>query len=81
MFCSTSVTQHILRGIAAALLLAGSIFLFRNDFGWLGLGAIAGALVLMRGCPMCWLAGLYETLANRRKAGEQRAEEAAGLKT
>lgn len=71
MFCSTSVTQHILRGIAAALLIAGSVFLFRQNLGWLGLGAIAGALVLMRGCPMCWLAGLYETLANRRKAAAE----------
>lgn len=62
MFGSRSVLAHLLRGAIAALLL------------WLGLGGtwgqpalavagIAGAVVAMRGCPMCWTIGLIETIA------------------
>ncbi|HYW55388.1 MAG TPA: hypothetical protein VE934_00380 [Polaromonas sp.] len=65
MFCSTSVTQHLLRGIAGAALLVLAVALFSTHVVW-ALLAAGGALVLLRGCPMCWLAGLFETVANRR---------------
>jgi fatty acid desaturase len=65
MFCSTSVTQHLLRGAAAAALLACAVALFQTHIFW-ALLAVGGALLLMRGCPMCWLMGLFEAIARRR---------------
>ena len=60
MFCSRSVGVHLLRGavafvlVLAALLLDGLPLLPR-------LAAFGGAVLLMRGCPACWLMGLVET--------------------
>lgn len=73
MFCSTSVTQHLLRGAAAAALLACAVALFQTQV-FVALLAVGGALLLMRGCPVCWLMGLFETIARRRSQapiGEQ----------
>ncbi len=64
MFCSTSLTEHLLRGALAALLLAGALL-----GGWpllMKAAAVLGALALMRGCPMCWLLGLFQTRRLRR---------------
>lgn len=67
MFCSTSITEHLLRGLCAAALIGFT--LLGTDFPklWRVLAA-AGALLLMRGCPMCWLMGLFETLMRHRRA-------------
>jgi hypothetical protein len=61
MFCSRSVSIHLLRGIAmiALAVTAG------KDHVWLVAPLLIGAIVLMRGCPMCWLTGLFETMAAR----------------
>lgn len=73
MFCSTSLTEHLLRGALAALLLAGALL-----GGWPIAGqavALLGAFLLMRGCPMCWLMGLIGTTRQgraHRQAGEAR---------
>ena len=66
MFCSRSVGEHLLRGAAAfALLLAA---LLMDDLPLLArLAAFGGAVLLMRGCPMCWLVGLFETWGRRRQ--------------
>ncbi len=41
---------------------------FFSNYGmlWSTLAGI-GAVVLLRGCPMCWLVGLFETLRRGRK--------------
>ena len=57
MFCSTSVIQHVLRGIGALALLVCAALVFQAYPLW-ALLPLAGALLLMRGCPMCWLVGL-----------------------
>ncbi len=65
-FCSRSITIHLLRGAAAALLLV--LALWPGPLaGWLRAIALAGAVLLMRGCPMCWLLGLFETVRRRLK--------------
>jgi hypothetical protein len=51
MFCSASVSIHLLRGLVALGLIIGAIY-----------SSSYGAIVLIRGCPMCWLVGLFETL-------------------
>jgi hypothetical protein len=65
MFCSTSVIQHVLRGIGALALHACAALVFQAYPLW-ALLPLAGALLLMRGCPMCWLVGLFEAIAQRR---------------
>ena len=56
-----ALTIHLLRGLGAVCLIA---FAFTNapTPGYLGgaltLAAFWGALILLRGCPMCWVAGL-----------------------
>lgn len=67
MFCSSSVWVHLLRGIAAFALIAAALH-FKSS-GTLGSGlALVGALLLLRGCPMCWLVGLLLTIAKGRKS-------------
>lgn len=65
-FCSRSITIHLLRGAAAALLLGLALWPAPQQ-GWLRAGALLGAVLLMRGCPMCWLLGLFETVRRRVK--------------
>jgi hypothetical protein len=70
MLCSTSVTVHLLRGAAAVGLLFAAFFLSSFGVLWSAL-AVIGAVVLLRGCPMCWLMGLFETVANARQNQNQ----------
>jgi hypothetical protein len=72
MFCSSSVSIHLLRG-AAALALVAAVLYF-NSFGPIGSSlALLGALLLLRGCPMCWLMGLFETMAKGREQNGPRS--------
>jgi hypothetical protein len=66
MFCSRSISVHLLRGLGAVALVALAIMV-GGDHLWLVPPLVIGALVLMRGCPMCWLMGLVETATLRRK--------------
>lgn len=66
MFCSSSVTVHVLRGLGALGLVLAAFLLEPLGLFWSGLALIA-AFLLMRGCPMCWLMGLIETIYERRK--------------
>jgi hypothetical protein len=65
MFCSNSITEHLLRGVAAALLLAVA-FYFSTVYPLLAIPAVIGAFFLLRGCPMCWLIGLIGTITRPR---------------
>ncbi|MEJ6004724.1 hypothetical protein WG899_04125 [Paucibacter sp. AS339] len=68
MFCSTSVSIHLLRG-AAALALLACVLLFSQSLGTVAsVLAVLGAVLLMRGCPMCWLLGLIETIKKPTRA-------------
>jgi hypothetical protein len=61
MFCSTSVSVHLLRGLGALSLILGAFYF--NSYSIIGsVIAFAGAIFLLRGCPMCWLLGLFETM-------------------
>jgi hypothetical protein len=61
MVCSTSVSVHLLSGVAAVGLLLVAFFLRNVGMFWSAL-AVIGVVVLLRGCPMCWLMGLFETM-------------------
>jgi hypothetical protein len=60
-FASKSVAAHLLRGVGAAGLLTYAFKIGAED-PLLSVAAGLGALVLLRGCPMCWIIGLIETI-------------------
>ncbi|MBP6562887.1 MAG: hypothetical protein KA214_05350 [Neisseriaceae bacterium] len=68
MFCSTSIGMHLLKGLGAVLLIGGALYLGVGPSanGLLSILLLIGAVVLLRGCPMCWLMGLFDTIANRK---------------
>ena len=63
-FASTSLTEHLLRG---ALGLAGILFALElgNSKPIVSVALVLGSLVALRGCPMCWVAGLFGTLQQK----------------
>jgi hypothetical protein len=63
---SRTVAGHLLRGAVAAASLVSAATTWSDPV--LVFGSIGVALVAMRGCPMCWLFGLIETMATRLKA-------------
>jgi hypothetical protein len=70
MFCSRSVGVHLFRGISAFALIGLIIYINAIQMPYallLAIPMLAGALILLRGCPMCWLTGLFQTIANRKK--------------
>jgi hypothetical protein len=67
MSCNRAVSAHLLRGLGAVTLLAAA-FVFGGEQTWLLPPLLLGALVLLRGCPMCWLVGLFEVIGRRRGA-------------
>ena len=66
MFGSAFLGAHLMRGAAAAALLAWAI-VHQTAHPWLSLGAGVATLVALRGCPMCWTVGLVETLSQGRR--------------
>jgi uncharacterized membrane protein YedE/YeeE len=75
MFGSAFLGAHLMRGVAAAALLAWAI-VHQTAHPWLSLGAGVAALVALRGCPMCWTVGLVETLSQGRRDSTIRYDEA-----
>jgi uncharacterized membrane protein YedE/YeeE len=75
MFGSAFLGAHLMRGAAAAALLAWAI-VHQTAHPWLSLGAGVAALVALRGCPMCWTIGLVETLSQGRRDSTIRYDEA-----
>ena len=61
IFGSTTVIAHLLKGATAAGLLAWA-YLHQSSEPAFAIGALVLALVAMRGCPMCWALGLFETI-------------------
>jgi hypothetical protein len=66
LFGSAFLGAHLMRGAAAAALLAWAI-VDQTAHPWLSLGAGVAALVALRGCPTCWTVGLVVTLSQRRR--------------
>lgn len=67
MFATQTLTGHLVRGAVAFALLWGAV---SQQFAYpaASLAAGLGALVVMRGCPMCWTIGLIETVQQRLAA-------------
>jgi len=71
MFASKTIAGHLVRGLIAAALIAWAWGHQSSAPGFAALAGIA-ALVAMRGCPLCWTMGLFETIGETvrlRRAG------------
>jgi hypothetical protein len=68
LFATRTVSGHLLRGAVAFGLLALALAQQHAHPLWAMGGALA-ALVVMRGCPMCWAIGLVETVQQRAARG------------
>ncbi len=68
-FSSRTLTEHLARGVGAGALITLALWLLSssNPIGIVvAVAALVGAALLLRGCPMCWLTGLFETIQNSR---------------
>lgn len=63
LFASQSLTGHLLRGAIALLLLIWSVQ--HQTQVPLSLLTAVGALIALRGCPVCWTIGLLETIVQK----------------
>jgi hypothetical protein len=64
-FASKTLAGHLLRG-ATAVAFVAIAFETNVSAPIVAFLAALGALVALRGCPMCWTLGLIETLAHTR---------------
>ncbi len=67
MFASSSVAEHVVRGVLGLLLVVAAFALAGRQP--LALLLLVPAVVAWRGCPTCWLMGLGATLSRGRVAG------------
>lgn len=65
MFESKTLLRHIVRGLIGLAAIVAAVALTRRAddvMSMIGAGIlVVVALVAWRGCPMCWLAGLFTT--------------------
>jgi hypothetical protein len=61
MFASNTIAAHLMRGLIAAALIAW-VLVFQASNPLFAVAAGIGAVVAMRGCPLCWTMGLVETI-------------------
>lgn len=64
-FASASLTRHLIRGVVGFGALIASIGLV-PVYGPVSLLLAPVGLLALRGCPMCWIIGLIETLSMGR---------------
>lgn len=58
---------HLVRGVIGSVLLIAA-FSFAGSLPVVALLLGGGALVAFRGCPTCWLAGLFEVASMKKPA-------------
>jgi hypothetical protein len=64
MFASRTIVNHVVRGVIAAALIMWALRHETSDPGF-AFAAVVAAIVAMRGCPLCWTMGLFETIGER----------------
>ena len=65
VFASASLVAHLVRGVFAALVMIAAVEC--QTAAPLSLALGVAALVALRGCPVCWTIGLFETLTDKFK--------------
>ena len=63
-FASSNLRTHLLRGAGGLGALALAVRLEPINVWW-ALALVPVAIWLLRGCPVCWTIGLFETVARR----------------
>jgi Flp pilus assembly protein TadB len=63
MHCNRSLAIHVMRGLGAIALV---VVAFTYGNGWLFPALLIGAVLLLGGCPACWLTGLFDAIRARR---------------
>jgi hypothetical protein len=66
MFASTTIAAHVMRGMIAASLI-GWALLHQMSNPVFAIAAGVLAVIAMRGCPLCWTLGLFETISERMR--------------
>ena len=79
MFASKSILEHLARGIVGFGALAWAVALAnapgaQSVISSIGLSFLA--LVALRGCPVCWSVGMFETLRHSVSSRNSRAGQA-----
>jgi hypothetical protein len=64
MFASKTIVAHLVRGLIAGALIAWALILQSTEPVF-AVAAGAAAVVAMRGCPLCWIMGLFETISDQ----------------
>jgi hypothetical protein len=64
VFGNRSVSIHLARGIGGFSAL-GATLATMNETLWPSLVLLPVSLFLLRGCPICWTIGLFETIVMR----------------
>lgn len=64
MFASKTVAAHLMRGGIAAALIAWAL-LHQSSNPMFAVASGVAAVIAMRGCPLCWMLGLLETIGER----------------
>lgn len=73
-FASRNLYEHTARGVGAAVLVVITAGLLESPDplrGVVAAGSMVGAVVLLRGCPMCWFIGLIEPLSTSTRNGRK----------
>lgn len=65
MFGSKTLSEHLLRGCVGLSALVATPFLAVRE-PWLIWVLLPIAFLALRGCPSCWLVGIFETVARRK---------------
>ena len=60
----TRLTAHLVRGVTAIALIAWAL-LFGSTQPALAIAAGVVAVIAMRGCPACWMLGLWDAFRHR----------------
>jgi hypothetical protein len=60
----TRLTAHLIRGATGAALIAWAL-LFADTQPALAVVSGVAAAIALRGCPACWMLGLWDTLRHR----------------
>ncbi len=63
MYCNTSITMHLFRGITAFIFIAIAFTTQLHSIVFILL--LGASFLLLRGCPMCWFVSLLTKIMNR----------------
>jgi hypothetical protein len=62
IFGNKSIALHLLRGVSGFAALAVALS-YANEHLWVTILFMPLALWMLKGCPICWLVGFFESVA------------------